>query len=106
MFLVVPSTHFGRNNQIYLERLKDLLAVKAGKKLIIREKKDRTVFVEGLTEVRVHSPAELLSVITPAVDRRSTGSTGMNLESRCDAAGVNVIHCGFGGQRARDKKRL
>jgi len=65
--------------QIYQERLKDLLAGKENDAdLLIRENKEGETYAEGLIEVNVSSPDEILKLLKKAQKNRITASTSMN----------------------------
>ncbi|KAJ2481399.1 hypothetical protein IWW47_005887, partial [Coemansia sp. RSA 2052] len=65
--------------EIYLTNLYDLLAGRA--KLNAREDAHQNVCIQGLREVLVCSPDDLLSVFEYGNNCRSTGSTGANADS-------------------------
>eukprot|EP00762_Andalucia_godoyi_P001478 ANDGO_00290.mRNA.1 Armadillo repeat-containing kinesin-like protein 3 len=63
--------------QIYMENIMDLLD--AGKtNLAIREDPKQGLFVDGLTQVAVRSPADMLEVIQEGARNRAITSTNMN----------------------------
>ena len=71
--------------QIYNEVISDLLKP-ARSNLQIREEKKRGIFVEGLSEWVVRSPAEIYGLMERGGSMRATGSTKMNeLSSRSHA---------------------
>lgn len=71
--------------QIYNEVISDLLKPERTN-LIIREDKKRGVYVEGLSEWVVRSPAEIYGLMERGGAMRATGSTKMNeISSRSHA---------------------
>ncbi|KAJ2729555.1 hypothetical protein H4R23_003462 [Coemansia sp. Cherry 401B] len=65
--------------EIYLTNLFDLLNDR--KKLFAREDANQNVCIQGVREVLIQSPADLLSVFEYGNSCRSTGSTGANSDS-------------------------
>lgn len=63
--------------QIYNEQISDLLKPERNN-LSIREDKKKGVFVEGLSEWVVRSPAEIYGLMERGAQMRATGSTKMN----------------------------
>ncbi|KAG7571473.1 hypothetical protein FFLO_00656 [Filobasidium floriforme] len=66
--------------EIYMERIKDLLAP-ANDNLSIHEEKNRGVYVKGLTDVYVGSEMEVFDVMKAGARSRVVASTQMNAES-------------------------
>ncbi|KAL1411173.1 hypothetical protein Q8F55_002123 [Vanrija albida] len=66
--------------EIYMERIKDLLAPH-NDNLSIHEDKTRGVYVKGLTDVYVGSEAEVFKVMKAGGSSRAVSSTNMNAES-------------------------
>ncbi|ORX39658.1 putative kinesin [Kockovaella imperatae] len=66
--------------EIYMERIKDLLAPQ-NDNLSIHEDKQRGVYVKNLTEVYVGSESEVYKVLKAGGASRATSSTNMNAES-------------------------
>ena len=76
--------------QIYNEVISDLLKPQRTN-LLIREDKKRGVFVEGLSEWVVRSPAEIYGLMERGGAMRATGSTKMNeLSSRSHAVFIII----------------
>ncbi len=76
--------------QIYNEVISDLLKP-ARSNLHIREEKKRGIFVEGLSEWVVRSPAEIYGLMERGGSMRATGSTKMNeLSSRSHAVFIII----------------
>jgi len=76
--------------QIYNESISDLLKPERAN-LAIREDKKRGVFVEGLSEWVVRSPAEIYGLMERGGAVRATGSTKMNeLSSRSHAVFIII----------------
>lgn len=67
--------------EIYQENLRDLLAEKEVKELKISEHYEKGVFVDGLTEVNVEAPEQVLELLVAGQARRCVGSTAMNQDS-------------------------
>ncbi|KAJ1749616.1 hypothetical protein LPJ79_003600 [Coemansia sp. RSA 1821] len=65
--------------EIYLTNLFDLLNNR--KKLFAREDSNQNVCIQGVREVLIQSPEDLLSVFEYGNNCRSTGSTGANADS-------------------------
>jgi kinesin family protein 3/17 len=77
--------------QIYNENLSDLLKIDRGT-LQIREDKERGVFVEGLSEWAVRSPAEICSLMQKGESFRATACTKMNdVSSRSHAVFIIIV---------------
>jgi kinesin family protein 3/17 len=66
--------------QIYNEQISDLLKPERSN-LAIREDKKRGVFVEGLSEWVVRSPAEIYGLMERGAIQRRVGSTNLNEKS-------------------------
>jgi hypothetical protein len=76
--------------QIYNEQISDLLKPERNN-LSIREDKKRGVFVEGLSEWVVRSPAEIYGLMERGAQMRATGSTKMNeISSRSHAVFIII----------------
>jgi hypothetical protein len=76
--------------QIYNEVISDLLKPERSN-LLIREDKKKGVFVEGLSEWVVRSPAEIYGLMERGGAMRATGSTRMNeLSSRSHAVFIII----------------
>jgi len=79
-----------RAPQIYNEQISDLLKPERNN-LAIREDKKRGVFVEGLSEWVVRSPAEIYGLMERGAAVRTTGSTKMNeISSRSHAVFIVI----------------
>ena len=79
--------------QIYNEQISDLLKDNRVN-LSIREEKRRGLFVEGLSEWVVRSPAEAMSLVSEGASRRATGATRINeLSSRSHAIFIIITEC-------------
>ncbi|OMJ85318.1 hypothetical protein SteCoe_13417 [Stentor coeruleus] len=77
--------------QIYNEFISDLLKPERGI-LQIREEKRRGVFVEGLSEWAVRSPADICSLMQKGEATRATASTKMNdVSSRSHAVFIIIV---------------
>lgn len=77
--------------QIYNEYISDLLKPERGI-LQIREEKRRGVFVEGLSEWAVRSPADICSLMQKGEATRATASTKMNdVSSRSHAVFIIIV---------------
>ena len=77
--------------QIYNEYISDLLKPERGI-LQIREEKRRGVFVEGLSEWAVRSPADICSLMQKGETTRATASTKMNdVSSRSHAVFIIIV---------------
>ena len=77
--------------QIYNEYISDLLKPDRGI-LQIREEKRRGVFVEGLSEWAVRSPADICSLMQKGETTRATASTKMNdVSSRSHAVFIIIV---------------
>jgi kinesin family protein 3/17 len=77
--------------QIYNEAISDLLKPERNN-LAIREDKKRGVFVEGLSEWVVRSPAEIYGLMERGGAVRATGSTKMNeISSRSHAVFIIIV---------------
>ena len=63
--------------EIYMERIRDLLAPSQNN-LPIRQDDVRGIFVEGVQEEYVASPAEVMGIYAEAVANRAVAATGMN----------------------------
>jgi len=72
--------------QIYQETVSDLLcppaAASSSSSLLVREDPTRGIYVEGLTEVVVESPQQVLRAVQVSATNRATVSTAMN---RCSS---------------------
>lgn len=66
--------------EIYMERIKDLLAPQ-NDNLPVHEEKNRGVYVKGLLEIYVSSVAEVYEVMRRGGSSRAIASTNMNQES-------------------------
>jgi hypothetical protein len=90
--------------QIYNEVISDLLKPERSN-LLIREDKKKGVFVEGLSEWVVRSPAEIYGLMERGGAMRATGSTKMNeLSSRSHAVFI-IIAEQVGGLAATGRGR-
>lgn len=67
--------------EIYNEQVVDLLSPGSQKRCKIRERADKTTFVEGLEEVEVANVEEIIACIHRGNENRTVGSTLMNQES-------------------------
>ena len=73
--------------EIYQEKLRDLLVPSLNRNdkrlqnMRIRQNLDSSVWVEGLSEVRLHSIVDFDRNISSALKRRATGAHAMNAES-------------------------
>lgn len=76
--------------QIYNESISDLLKPERSN-LSIREDKKRGIFVEGLSEWVVRSPAEIYGLMERGGAMRATGETKMNEVSSRSHAGSLLI---------------
>ena len=77
--------------QIYNEAISDLLKSERAN-LAIREDKRRGVFVEGLSEWVVRSPAEIYGLMERGGSVRATGATKMNeISSRSHAVFIIIV---------------
>lgn len=86
--------------QIYNEVISDLLKPERSN-LLIREDKKKGVFVEGLSEWVVRSPAEIYGLMERGGAMRATGSTRMNeLSSRSHAVFIIIAEQVSIGPRA------
>lgn len=94
--------------QIYNEVISDLLKPDS-KNLMIREDAKRGVFVEGLSEWVVRTPADVYDLMSRGAEARMTGSTRLNqLSSRSHAIFILVVEKSYiskgsdsGGQMQR-----
>ena len=75
--------------EIYLERIRDLLDPQ-NVNLQIREKKDKGVYVEGVTALYVTSEKEMFDLMVEAATNRQTAATGMN-EGSSRSHSVSII---------------
>jgi len=76
--------------QIYNEQVSDLLKPERNN-LSIREDKKRGVYVDGLSEWVVRSPAEIYGLMERGASVRATGETKMNeMSSRSDAVFIVI----------------
>ena len=66
--------------EIYMERIRDLLAPTKNN-LPIRQDEVKGIFVDGVQEEYVASPAELMGIIEEATANRAVSATGMNAGS-------------------------
>ncbi|KAI9782430.1 MAG: Kinesin heavy chain [Peltula sp. TS41687] len=66
--------------EIYMERIRDLLAPQ-NDNLPVHEEKNRGVYVKGLLEIYVSSVQEVYEVMRRGGSARATGATDMNQES-------------------------
>lgn len=66
--------------EIYQENLHDLLGGD-GKELKISEHYEKGIFVDGLTEISVESPQQVLDLLAAGQSRRNIGATAMNNDS-------------------------
>jgi kinesin family protein 3/17 len=89
--------------QIYNEFISDLLKPDRGT-LQIREEKRRGVFVEGLSEWAVRSPADICSLMQKGETTRATASTKMNdVSSRSHAVFIIIVeHMIEGGEDGQE----
>ena len=89
--------------QIYNEFISDLLKPDRGT-LQIREEKRRGVFVEGLSEWAVRSPADICSLMQKGEATRATASTKMNdVSSRSHAVFIIIVeHMIEGGEEGQE----
>jgi len=62
--------------EIYMEKIRDLLDPE--KECKIREKRDKTVYIEGVTEVYVTCEDDVIKVMDNGQENRSVASTNMN----------------------------
>ncbi|MES1912761.1 MAG: hypothetical protein MHM6MM_004986 [Cercozoa sp. M6MM] len=69
------------NVEIYCEKLRDLLGTGENTKLRIRESKTAGMYIEGVNEVYVSSPQEVLALLERGQLRRACSATGMNAAS-------------------------
>ena len=77
--------------QIYNENISDLLKTDRTS-LSIREDKRRGVFVEGLSEWAVRSPAEIYNLMQRGQSARASASTKMNdVSSRSHAVFIIIV---------------
>lgn len=63
--------------EIYLEQIRDLLKVERTQ-LKIRHSDVRGTYIQGVKEVYVYSPEEILALIKEGTDSRTTASTSLN----------------------------
>ena len=92
--------------QLYRETLSDLLNPSGGggASLALREDPTRGVFVEGLTEVAVRSPAEMWALAAKGQRARSTAATRLNdVSSRSHAVFTVVVEQTVGGGGGGEK---
>jgi len=92
--------------QIYNEAISDLLKPERNN-LAIREDRKRGVFVEGLSEWVVRSPAEIYGLMERGGSVRATGSTKMNeLSSRSHAVFIIIVEqsCTVVGEDEQDQR--
>lgn len=75
--------------EIYLTNLFDLLNDR--KKLFAREDANQSVQVQGVREVAIYSPEDLMGVFEFGNNCRSTGSTGANADSSRSHAIMQII---------------
>jgi len=75
--------------QIYNEKISDLLKPERSN-LSIREDKKRGIFVDGLSEWVVRSPAEIYGLMERGGAMRATGETKMNDFSSRSHAGAHL----------------
>ncbi|DBA91171.1 hypothetical protein WJX77_002837 [Trebouxia sp. C0004] len=77
--------------QIYNEVISDLLKPER-QNLVIREDRKRGVFVEGLSEWVVRSPAEVYGLMERGAAQRATGATKLNeMSSRSHAVFIIIV---------------
>ena len=67
--------------QIYCESITDLLTPNDNTNIIIRETSEKTVYVDGLTEMRIQSINDLQVILQNGDKNRATSVTNMNLTS-------------------------
>ena len=60
-----------------MERLRDLLDP-SKRRLVIRESKQKGIYVENMTEFYVQSPDEMFDLMNRGMANRATSATGMN----------------------------
>jgi len=75
--------------EIYMERIRDLLAPSQNN-LPIRQDDVRGIFVEGVQEEYVASPAEVMGIYAEAVANRAVAATGMNSGSSRSHAVITI----------------
>ncbi|KAJ2589435.1 hypothetical protein H4R99_007466 [Coemansia sp. RSA 1722] len=75
--------------EIYLSNLYDLLNER--QKLFAREDANQNVVIQGVREVLIQSPADLMSVFEFGNNCRSTGSTGANSDSSRSHAILQIL---------------
>ncbi|KAJ2858722.1 hypothetical protein J3B02_000103 [Coemansia erecta] len=75
--------------EIYLSNLYDLLNER--QKLFAREDANQNVVIQGVREVLIQSPADLMSVFEFGNNCRSTGSTGANADSSRSHAILQIL---------------
>lgn len=66
--------------ELYQEKLKDLLDP-SKVNLNIREDKNKSVYIEGVTEIIAKSSSDVLSILKKGIDNRIVSSTNMNEHS-------------------------
>jgi len=64
--------------EIYNERIQDLLSENPKEKLRLREKPDKTIYIQGAVEVCVACQQDIYDCLHQAFERRTTASTEMN----------------------------
>ncbi|KAI0987218.1 hypothetical protein GJ496_005074, partial [Pomphorhynchus laevis] len=67
--------------EIYQEQIRDLLSDELKDNFVIKENKNGTVQVAGLTQPTVESVTDAVRFLTAGLDRRSVGETSMNRSS-------------------------
>ncbi|KAI7832022.1 hypothetical protein BX661DRAFT_179671 [Kickxella alabastrina] len=75
--------------EIYMSNLYDLLNER--RKIFAREDGNQTVCIQGVREVLIQSPADLMSVFDFGNNCRSTGSTGANSDSSRSHAILQIV---------------
>jgi len=89
--------------QIYNEVISDLIKPNPNAKLVIREDKQKGVYVEGLSEWIVRSPQEIYGLMDMGSKMRATGATKMSeMSSRSHA--IFTIICEQGEESGEDEK--
>ncbi|KAJ2696450.1 Kinesin- protein 6, partial [Coemansia spiralis] len=90
--------------EIYLANLFDLLNDR--KKLFAREDASQNVCIQGVREVLIQSPEDLMSVFEYGHGCRSTGSTGANSDSSRSHAILQIALKDMSGRRAVQHGKL
>ena len=79
--------------QIYNELISDLLAPEHGHNLLIREERQRGIYVEGLSEIAVGSAEDVAAVLRQGHAARATAATAANeVSSRSHAVFTLTVH--------------